>query len=150
MTRARARQRGLTLVELVVSIVVIATAGAALMGTLSYLSGQGSDYILQSQAQSIADAYLSEILGQSFADPDVDGETDRCLFDDVDDYNGLNTASATDKCGNAMGNFSVRVALTAGGLGAIPAADAWRIDVTVDYGDGSTATATGFKTRHAP
>ena len=141
-------QRGVTLVELIAAIVVISTAGAALVGTLSYLSGEGSSQILQVQAQSIADAYLSEITGKSFADPNgVDGESSRASFDDVDDYNGLNTLAASDEFGNAAGQFAVRVNLTAGGLGTIPAADVWRIDVTVDFGVHSVV-ATGYRTRH--
>jgi MSHA pilin protein MshD len=140
-------QRGVTLVELVVAIVVISTAGAALVGTLSYLSGTGSEYLLQAQAQSIADAYLQEITGKSFADPDgVDGETNRQQFDDVDDYNGLDSPAAYDEAGNLAGNFRVRVSLTPGGLGAIPASDVWRVDVTVDYASGS-ALATGYRAR---
>ena len=146
------RQRGVTLVELIVAITVIATAGAALVGTLSYLAGTGSDYLLQAQAQSIADSYLAEISGKSFADPDgVDGEANRSLFDDVDDYNGLNTAAASDEMGNAAGSFNVRVNLAPGGLGALPNVDVWRIDVTVDYGNGSangTVISTGYRTRH--
>jgi MSHA pilin protein MshD len=145
------KQRGVTLVELIVAITVIATAGAALVGTLSYLAGTGSDYILQAQAQSIADSYLAEISGKSFSDPDgVDGEANRTLFDDVDDYNGLNSAAASDEMGNAAGNFGVRVTLTPGGLGTIPNADVWRIDVVVDYGNGSangTVISTGYRTR---
>jgi MSHA pilin protein MshD len=145
------KQRGVTLVELIVAITVIATAGAALVGTLSYLAGTGSDYILQAQAQSIADSYLAEISGKSFSDPDgVDGEANRSLFDDVDDYNGLTSAAASDEMGNAAGNFSVRVTLTPGGLGTIPNADVWRIDVVVDYGNGSangTVISTGYRTR---
>ena len=143
------RQRGVTLVELVVAIVVIATAGAALVGTLSYLAGTGSDGILQAQAQSIANAYLSEITDKSFADPNgVDGEAARCQFDDVDDYNGLNTLTATDQCGAFVGNFPVRVNLTAGGLGTLPANAVWRIDVTVGYGNAASAVATGYRTNH--
>lgn len=142
------RQRGVTLVELIVAIVVIALAGSALVGTLSYLAGTGTTPLLQAQAQSIADAYLAEISGKSFTDPNgVDGEANRAQFDDVDDYNGLDDAAARDAFGNAAGNFPVRVTLTAGGLGALPAADVWRIDVTVDYAD-TSLVATTYKTRH--
>ena len=142
------KQRGVTLIELIVAIGVISVAGAALMSTLSYLSGQGSDYMLQAQAQSIADAYLAEITGKSFADPNgPDGEANRVLFDDVDDYNGLDTIAASDEIGNAAGNFRVRVNLTAGGLGVLPANDVWRIDVTVNYGN-DFVVSTGYRTRH--
>jgi MSHA pilin protein MshD len=141
-------QRGVTLVELIVTIVVISLAGSALLGTLSYLAGTGTAPMLQAQAQSIADAYLTEITSKSFTDPNgVDGEGSRALFDDVDDYAGLNDPAAQDAFGNPAGNFGVRVVLTGGGLGALPAADVWRIDVSVDYAD-TTLVATGYKTRH--
>ena len=108
------RQRGVTLAELVVSIVVIATAGAALVGTLSYLSGSGAEHMLQSQAQSIADAYLNEITGKCFADCEPGPENNRAQFDSVTDYQGLDTNVASDEQGNVAGNFRVRVTLTPG------------------------------------
>ena len=145
--RGRASQRGVTLIELVVSIVVMATAGSALLGTLSYLSGQGGNYLLQAQAQSIADAYLTEITGKCFADCVPGAEANRQQFDDVTDYNGLDTLVATDEAGNVIGNFRVRVNLTAGGLAPLPAGAVWRIDVTVDY-DNGFALATGYRTNH--
>ncbi len=132
--RARSpSQRGVTLVELVVTIGVIAAAGVTLVGTLSYTSGAGSDHILQAQAQSIADSYVSRITQQPFAT--------------VAAFNGLNE-SATDHTGGSAGNFQVRVALTPGTLGTLPANAVWRVDVTVDYGGGSQAVATGYRTNH--
>jgi MSHA pilin protein MshD len=143
----RRTQRGMTLVEVVVSIVVIGLAGAALVGTLSYLAGTGNLSMLQTQAQSIADAYLNEILGKAFVDPDIDGEASRDLYDDIDDYDGL-SGTATDERGNAAGNFQVSVRVLPGTLGSLPAADVRRIDVTVTYGDNDTVIASGYKTRH--
>ena len=142
------RERGVTLVELVVTIAVISVAGVALVSTLSFIAGAGTDHVLQAQAQSIANAYLNEIQGKSFADPDVDGEGSRCQFDDVDDYQGLDTNTATDACGLASGDFRVRVNLTPGTLGTLPANAAWRIDVTVDYDVTSQVIATGYRTNH--
>lgn len=127
------KQGGVTLVELVVTIGVIAAAGVTLVGTLSYTSGAGSDHILQAQAQSIADSYVSNIAQQPFAN--------------VAAYNGLDQY-ATDHLGNSAGNFRVRVALTPGTLGALPANQVWRIDVTVDYGSASQVIATGYRTNH--
>jgi MSHA pilin protein MshD len=138
----------MTLIEVVVAIVIIGLAGAALVGTLSYLSGTGNTSMLQAQAQSIANAYLTEILGKAFVDPNVGGETLRAQFDDINDYNGLDTPAASDELGNAAGNFRVRVSVVAGALGAVPAADVRRIDVTVDYGNGSQVIASGYRTRH--
>ena len=146
MSRRRS-QRGMTLIEVVVSIVVIGLAGAALVGTLSYLAGTGNKSMLQTQAQSIADAYLNEILGKAFVDPNVDGEGSRDLYDDIDDYAGL-SGLATDERGNAAGNFQVSVAVVPGTLGGLPAADVRRIDVTVTFGNNDSVIASGYKTRH--
>lgn len=141
-------QRGMTLIEVTVAIVIIGLAGAALVGTLSYLTGTGNTSMLQAQAQSIANAYLTEILGKAYTDPNVNGETLRSQFDDIGDYNGLDTATATDEFGNAAGNFHVHVDVVAGTLNAVPAADVRRIDVTVDYGNGSQVIASGYRTRY--
>ena len=141
--------RGVTLIELVVAITVIAIAGAALMGTLAYLNGTGNTAILQAQAQTIAAAYLNEITGKSFVDPNgADGEASRDLYDDVDDYNGLNMLVASDEFGNATGNFNVSVAVVPGALGALPAADVRRVDVTVGYGNAAFVVATGYRTKY--
>jgi MSHA pilin protein MshD len=141
-------QRGVTLVELIAALTVIGIAGVALAGTLGYLAGPGQAYLRQAQAQSVAAGYLGEISGKSFADPDgVDSEANRTQFDDVDDYAGLDTSTATDQFGNAAGNFRVRVNLTPGGLGTLPASAVWRIDVTVEH-DGRSVIATGYRTNH--
>jgi MSHA pilin protein MshD len=143
-----ARSRGVTLVELIVTIVVISTAGLTLVTTLSFLSGSGGDHILQAQAQSVADAYLNEITGKAFVDPDgAGGETTRMQFDDVGDYAGYDAASASDEFGNPAGNYRVRVFLTPGTLGALPANDVWRIDVRVDYGIDDFVMSTGYRVR---
>jgi MSHA pilin protein MshD len=148
MTRRAPHQlaRGVTLVELVVSIVVIAIAGAALTGTLAYLSGTGNTSILQAQAQSIANAYLHEITGKRFVADGV--EASRDLYDDIFDYNGLDDATARDEFGNAAGSFRVRVAVVPGVLNGLPAAAVRRIDVTVDYGNGLSVVATGYRTSY--
>ena len=133
--------RGVTLVELLVSIVVIAIAGAALAGTLAYLNGTGNTSILQAQAQSIANAYLNNILDQNFASTPG-------AFNDVNDYNGLSDPVALDAAGNAAGNFRVQVSVGPGALNGAPAAAVRRIDVTVSYGNGASVVATGYRTNY--
>ena len=135
------RQRGVTLVELMVSIVVIATAGIALVSTLSYLSSASGTTLRQAQAQALADAWLAQITGKSFTDPDgVDGEASYLLFDDVNDYIALSLVEA--------GGYTVRAAINAGGLAGIPNNEVWRVDVTVDFDTNRSAVATGYRTNH--
>jgi MSHA pilin protein MshD len=137
---------GVTLVELVVSIVVIAIAGAALSGTLAYLSGTGNNSMLQAQAQSIAAAYLNEITGKRYL---ADGqEASRAQYDDIFDYNNLDHAVAQDVSGNAAGNFRVRVAVVPGALNGLPVIAVRRIDVTVTYGNGFTVVASGYRVNY--
>jgi MSHA pilin protein MshD len=140
------RERGLTLIEVVVSIVVIAVAGAALTGTLAYLSGTGNTSMLQAQAQSIANAYLTEITGKRFVADGV--EPSRAQYDDISDYNNLDQAVAQDVSGTAAGNFRVRVAVVPAALNGIPANAVRRIDVTVNYGNGSFVVASGYRTNY--
>ena len=148
MSAAR-RQRGLTLIEVVTSISVIALAGMAVLGVLAYLSSSSGTTLAQSQAQAIADLYLSEALAKPFIDPDgVDGEGARALFDDVDDYDGTDDASAVDFAGNPAGAMRVRVSVVPGALGALAAANVRRVDLRVDVADGQFVLASGYRTRY--
>ena len=153
MTRPRqtpraCRQHGLTLIELITSIAVIGLAAVALLGVLGFLSASSGLALAQAQAQSLSQAYLSEVLALPFADPDgVDGEALRAQFDDLDDYQGLDEVFAADQAGQAAGDFRVRVSVGSGTLGTLPAADVRRVDVRVDYGQGQHVLATGYRTR---
>lgn len=150
MTALSARhERGLTLVELIVTISVVAMAGAALVGTLSYLAGSSGSAMRRAQAQSIAEAYLAEISGMAFLDPDGVAEgPNRALWDNVMDYDRLDTPAASDKAGNPAGNFRVRVNVARGGLATLPNNAVWRMDVTVNYDGNYTVLATGYRTNH--
>jgi MSHA pilin protein MshD len=147
-----AREHGATLVELVVSIVVIAIAASAVLGLLSGSAGRSADAMVLAQAVSVAEAYLEEISLKPFADPDgVDGEAARPDFDDVDDYDGLVDNGARDQFGAAPGSLAqytvtVTVAPSAA-LAGVPGADAERIDVRVTYPPNVAVALSGYKTR---
>jgi MSHA pilin protein MshD len=149
--RARC-ERGVTLIELVVSIVVVALAASAVLGVLSSSAGRSADAMVLSQAVAIGEAYLEEIALKSFADPDgTDGEASRAAFDDVDDYNGLVDVGARDQFGNAipaLAGYTVAVSVTGSvALTSVPAADAARVDVLVTHPPAVSLRLTGYKTR---
>jgi MSHA pilin protein MshD len=130
------RERGVTLVELVISIVVVSISVSAVLGVLSSNVEHSADAMVISQAVSIAEAYVEEITLKPLDDPDgLDGEASRGDFDDVDDYDGLVDAGAADQFGNpiaALAGYTVAVNVTpSGALPGVPAADALRIDVRV-------------------
>lgn len=145
-------QRGVTLIELIISIVIVTIATSAVLGTLSTTTGGSADPMLRHQALAIAEAYLEEIALKAFADPDgVDGEGLRAEFDDVDDYNGLADAGARDQFGNpiaGLGEYAVAVTVSPStALPAVPAADALRIDVVVSWRNDINYVLSAYRTR---
>lgn len=107
--------KGATLVELVITIVVISIALVGILSVVNLTARHSVDPVVRQQAIAIAESYLEEILLLPVIDPDGSnvGET-RATFDNVADYNGLNDAVATDQNGNAiagLANYSVTVAI---------------------------------------
>jgi MSHA pilin protein MshD len=141
-----------TLIELVISIVIIAIAASAVLGVLSSSIGRSADAMVMSQAVSIAEAYLEEVTLKPFDDPDgADGETGRTNFDDVNDYDGLVDAGARDQFDNpiaALSQYTVAVTVaSSGALPGVPPAAAERVDVRVSYAPNVTMILSSYKTR---
>jgi MSHA pilin protein MshD len=148
----RARQYGVTLIELLVSIVIVGIAAGTILGLLATTTGASADPMLRHQASAIAEAYLEEILLRSFTDPDgVDGEGARAAFDDLDDYDGLLDVGARDQFGNPIGalsDYTISVSVSPStALPGVPAADALRVDVTVSRGADINLVHSGYRTR---
>ena len=144
--------RGFTLIELVISIVVVSVALGGVLMAINYTVTHSADPMLQHQAVAIAESYLEEILLKPFADPDgVDSEGSRVLFDDVDDYNGLNDSGARDQTGTAIAgltNYTVAITVTSTALNGIGAADSKQITVTVSHPVGFNISLTGYRTNY--
>jgi len=142
--------RGVTLIELVVSIVVVAIAASAVLGLLSFAARGSADAMVRNQAVAVAQAYLEEIRFKSFAANGV--EASRGLFDDVSDYNGLNDVGARDQTGAiiaGLSGYNVTVAVTNSALDAVAAANSKRIDVTVqNAAAGVTVAISGYRTNY--
>lgn len=148
----RAGQAGVALIEAIVAIVIVSIAAVTILSQISQANVQSGRSITQSESAAIAAAYLTEIVARPFDDPDgADGETQRRLFDDVDDYNGLNDNGARDANGNLIpgaNRFAVRVAVSASAaLPGVPAADTRLVTVTVTDPVAAVTTATGLRLR---
>lgn len=146
-------QQGATLVELLVSIVIVAIAASTVLGVLAMTTAGSADPMIRHQASAVAEAYLEEILLKPLSDPNgVDGEAARSEFDDVDDYDGLSDAGAQDQFGNAiagLGAYNVAVAVTpTAALPGVPAGDAVRVDVTITHADDINFVLSGYRTRY--
>jgi MSHA pilin protein MshD len=146
------KQRGMTLIEVVISIVIIAIAVSGVLGVLATNVQHSADAMVVNQGISIASAYLEEISLKAFADPDgIDGEIGRGNFDDIDDYDGLFDNGAVDQFGNpipSLTDYSISVAVnTSSALPGIAPSDVYRIDVRVEFAPYVDYTLSGYRTR---
>jgi len=140
---------GLTLIELVVAITIVAIAATAVLGALSSITGRGANTMVRQQAVAIAEAYLEEILLQPVAFPGGAIPTSRANFNDVDEYNGLLDVGACDQYGNplpGLSAYTVSIAVVqTTALTGIAAANARRIDVSVTDPTGVLVTVSGYR-----
>ncbi len=152
MTHLHHKQRGVTMIELLISIVIVSMASAAVLGVLAMTTGGSADPMIRHQAAAIADAYLEEIMLKPIDDPDgVDGEGARADFDDLDDYDGLADAGARDQFGNliaGLGDYDIAVSVAVStGLPSVAAGDQFRVDVVVTQGVDINYILSSYRTR---
>lgn len=156
------RQQGATLVELVMTIVIIGVAIAGVVGAFSLITGRSADPLNQTRAVALAQLYMDEILARNYdesskvgggklpvdqvdcASPGADSET-RAGYDDVDDYHAITNAIPEDGEGNPLPGYdNFRISITVSCAGddisemSLANSDAKRIDITIT--DPSNAT----------
>lgn len=143
------RQAGTTLIELVISIVIVSIAISAVLMVMSMTVGYSADPMIRYQAVAIAEAYLEEISLKAFADPGGgDGEASRDLYDDVDDYHGLVDVGARNQFNAALpglGNYTVSVTVTQSALPSIAASDNYLINVTITHAANINFTLSAYR-----
>ena len=144
--------QGFTLIELIVAMVVISVALVGVMSVINYTTLHSADPVLRHQAIAIAEAYMEEITLKNFVDPDIDGEGNRALYDDVDDYNGLSDSGAHDQNGNAISgleNYSVSVSVQPQNYGPSGSeVSGLKIDVTVTDPAGENLVLAGYRANY--
>ncbi len=147
----RARwQSGVTLIELIVFIIIVSVGLAGVLSSLNISAKGSADPLPPKQALAIADALLEEILLKSYSDPDgTDGETTRGTYDDVDDFDvpddATATAISTDLGGTALPTgYSASVEISSVSIGS-PAIAMRQITVSVSYPGGDTISLTGLR-----
>ena len=147
------RHRGVTLVEMVVAITIVAVAATTILGAIGAIATSSADAMMQQQAIAIAQAYLDEILQRWVVDPNgTPPNTGRGSWDLIDEYNGLVDVGAHDQFGNpiaALAAYTVSVTTSqSSGLTGVPAAAARRIDITVSYSPNHSVTLSGYRTNY--
>ncbi|MEX0623026.1 prepilin-type N-terminal cleavage/methylation domain-containing protein [Saccharospirillum sp.] len=160
-------QRGVTLVELIITIVIIAIALSGTIIAFSNVVGRSSDTLFQSRAIALAQAYLDEIMGQPFDRETPDGgappyagtcrviggdEDDRDTFRSVDEYDGLEFSPpelASGVISEGYEGYTVSISVscvdTAAELGDGNIDQAKRIDVSISSPTSQTAVFSAYR-----
>lgn len=161
------RQNGVTLVELIITIVIIGIAMSALVSALSTGISRSAQPMLEGKALELSQAYLDEIQAMRFDDQSPIGGgavlaanspctvsnegQSRASFDDVDDYNGVNDSppvlieSSIDM--STYVNYQVMVSVACAGTELSLASNelAKRINVTVVLPSGESRDVAIYK-----
>lgn len=160
------RQRGVSLVELVIFIVVIGIALSSVAGALAFATRHTADPLLQRQALAVAESLLQEVLAQPFVNLNPDGSAEApgpeageargsptAPFNHVNDYHGYTMAGIVDLNGAPVAGlaaYSAAVTVTSVAFDGIAAADSLRVQVTVTGPGGVEVTLTGLRARQSP
>ena len=144
------RQRGFTLIELIIFIVVVAAGLAGILSVMNTVVKSSADPMVRKQAMALADSILEEILLKSYTDPDVTnvGETGRVNWDNVDDFNGKTNADfaplPAELTSYVIGITVVNDTTT---LGTAPNIPAKKVTVTITRG-AEVITMTGYRSNY--
>jgi MSHA pilin protein MshD len=161
----RRRQAGVNLIELLISIVIIAIACTGVLLVFAQTVRFSADPMIQTQALAIAEAYLDEVLARPVSDPSG-GESgaseegapslaaNRPLLDDVQDYDGLSNAPPQAQDGSVadfapvdgqpdLAGYQVDIDVTTGV--AVNGVAMARVDVRVRFDPVVDFTLTGFR-----
>jgi MSHA pilin protein MshD len=139
-------QLGVTLIELILSIVIISIALTGILTVMNQTVNHSADPLIQHQGIAIAESYLEEILLQSYGNPSGGySGTDRSQFDDVDDYNGLSDVGVKDQQGNSVATLSnYTVSVTVSGATLADGILSKKVVVSVSGGNTNLSLA-GYK-----
>lgn len=151
------RQRGISLIELIMFIVIVSVALAGILLVMNQVTRHSADPLIHKQAIAAAESLLEEIQLQDFASasgvPSAVTQPNRSSeYHIVSNYNGFATTGifpfngATAIPGLESYNASVTVANAA--LGSIAAGSAVLITVTVTDPQGNQIAIDGYRTRY--
>lgn len=120
----------MTLIELVITIVIIGIAAAAMFGAMAAIGGRSADPMLRQQSLALAEAYLEAISTEAYADLPAAAQAAQ----PPEDING----------NSLLPNYRVAVDIDPSvSLGGV---DATRIRVTVTDPVGQPLVLDGYRT----
>lgn len=154
------RQQGLSLIEVIMSMVILGVGLALFVSVFAASIRSSADPMQRKQALAVAESMLNEIGSKPFANPSggftgAATQANRALFDDIGDYHGFATTGVYSLEGGAVAalagyDVAVSVAAASFGSGAFPigSSDARLVTVTVTYPGGSVSLS-AYRTAYA-
>lgn len=137
--------RGFTLVELIVTMMLISIAVLGITYALSFAFSRQSDGLWRAKSVALAESYFEEIMARRYDEATplggvppcspatvpctavgADGEP-RAEFDDVDDFDGLDEQPPLDVNGNPRAEYA-----------------SYRVQISVDYLDAAQVAGLGL------
>jgi MSHA pilin protein MshD len=162
-------ERGTTLVEVILFILIVSIAVTAVLNALSVAVRSSSDPLMQRQTLAIAESLIQEIDNQPYHQKDPynptgpddaigpeTGETragSPLPFDNPNDYSGYSETGIVAPDGTSvtgLGAYSASVIATQQAMGNVPASDGLLVVVTATGPDGQAITVTTFRARYQP
>lgn len=152
----RHNQRGISLIELIMFIVIVSVALAGILLVLNVTTKSSADPLVQKQALAAAESLLEEVELQDFipatgaATPNPVTQTNRASqYHIVNDYQGFNTTGIYTVDGAApiagLGNYNASVSVANAALNGIAAV---LITVTVTDPQGNAMQISGYRTAY--
>jgi len=151
------RQKGISLIELVIFMVIVGIAMTGIISSINFSVQHSADPVVKKQALAIAEALLEEVMLQNFNDPDGGAnvvEASRDLYDDIDDYNnynraGISSVNAPNTTITGLGNYNVQVGVDPSvNLNGISGGNVKLITVTVTGPLNTTVILQGYRTSY--
>lgn len=156
MERGGHLQRGMTLVELIVAIVIIAVGLAGMLSVFNNTVKNSADPMIRKQLLALAEGMMDEVMLLPFeADPATNWSgsatcANRDQFDEVDDFSGYTNQDVCDYGGTPiLPGYKLSVEVDdSQPLDGVPATAARRITVTAEVG-GESLRLVGWRTNWA-
>ncbi len=134
-TIQQARQRGLTLVEVVVSLVIAGVVISTLWSAWALMGRSSADPLVARQQLAIAQSLLREIELQPLPGTATAAPTaGRTGFASISDYHGLSLSGITDVEGitvPGLQTYSASVTVQPLALAGVPGGSGWWVQVSV-------------------
>jgi MSHA pilin protein MshD len=146
------KQKGVTLVELIIAMVIIGIAVSAVLSVYKTSVINSATPMVKKQAMLIAESLMDEVLNKSFIKPSggFSGPytiANRDQFDTVSDYNNFSMSGIYNVSGIAiseLSKYSANITVSNTALSSIPATDSILVSITVSAVNNSV-TLNGYR-----